>query len=38
MFKTPAPAAEDPAANNGNPTSNTSVGKKPPKGPKGPAK
>lgn len=33
-FKNPAPA--DPAANNGNPTSNTSVGKKPPKGPKGP--
>lgn len=40
-FKNPAPAAaagEDPAANNGNPTSNTSVGKKPPKGPKGPQK
>jgi len=40
-FKNPvaAPAeGEDPAANNGNPVSNTSVGKKPPKGPKGPAK
>jgi len=40
-FKNPAPAAaagEDPAADNGNPKSNTSVGKKPPKGPKGPAK
>lgn len=36
-FKNPKPP-EDPAANNGNPTSNTSVGKKAPKGPKGPAK
>jgi hypothetical protein len=40
-FKNPAPAEADggdPAANNGNPKSGTSVGKKPPKGPKGPAK
>ncbi len=45
-FKNPAPAAPadgssdntDPAANNGNPRSNTSTGKKPPKGAKGPAK
>jgi hypothetical protein len=42
-FKNPvaAPAEgedEDPAANNGNPKSNTSVGKKTPKGPKGPPK